>query len=472
MAIPKKNIFVLGGGPAGLACAMYLLRTDIEADITVLESNSFVGGLASSFCEQGLYFDYGTHRLHPHSTPEVMQDIKDLMGDDLVLRPRNGRIGLDGNFIKFPLNPINLATGLSFGFSSSIVFDMITKQFIRKSKKNTYSGILLNGVGKTLCRKFYFPYARKIWGIEPDEIDATQAHRRVSANSITKTILKTFENIPGIKKKNSGIFYYPKKGYGQISDEMAREVERLGGKISLNSRVETIDTEENHIVINKGDRNERKTFDFLFSTIPIRVLTKLLHPKVPEDVKNASDNLTTRSVVLVFFILSMDRFTEFDAHYFPEERIIFSRFSEPKIYSDSNEPKNKTGLCFEIPCNYGDKIWSLDKLTLASLVLRDLRKYNFDLTGKIISVITKRVKDAYPIYKLDFESSFSIVDIFLNSQEKIISMGRQGLFAHDNLHHTVEMALCATRCLDTDLNWDDEKWQKHRMRFEKNVVVD
>ena len=44
--------------------------------------------------------------------------------------------------------------------------------------------MLERGLGPTICREFYFPYARKIWGLEPEQIAAIQAHKRVSAGSI------------------------------------------------------------------------------------------------------------------------------------------------------------------------------------------------------------------------------------------------------------------------------------------------
>ena len=50
-----------------------------------------------------------------------------------------------------------------------------TNAFKSKPNLETYSSVLLSGVGPTLCNKFYFPYARKIWGLEPDKIDGTQS---------------------------------------------------------------------------------------------------------------------------------------------------------------------------------------------------------------------------------------------------------------------------------------------------------
>ena len=50
--------------------------------------------------------------------------------------------------------------------------------------------VLERGLGPTICRSFYFPYARKLWGVEPEALDPVAAHRRVSGSSLQKMILK------------------------------------------------------------------------------------------------------------------------------------------------------------------------------------------------------------------------------------------------------------------------------------------
>jgi hypothetical protein len=54
----------------------------------------------------------------------------------------------------------------------------------------------------------------------------------------------------------------------------------------------------------------------------------------------------------------------------------------------------------------------------------------------------------------------------------LVSLGRQGLFAHDNTHHTMEMAYRASDCLGPGLNWDGERWQRYREQFRSHVVED
>ena len=54
--------------------------------------------------------------------------------------------------------------------------------------RETFASVLERGLGRTICRDFYFPYARKIWGLEPDEIAVAQATKRVSAGSIGKLL--------------------------------------------------------------------------------------------------------------------------------------------------------------------------------------------------------------------------------------------------------------------------------------------
>ena len=86
---------VILGGPAGLYLAYRLITLGrIKGRVVVLERQPYCGGLARSFETQGLWFDLGSHRLHPSIHPQILADIKFQLGDDLLLRPRNGRISL------------------------------------------------------------------------------------------------------------------------------------------------------------------------------------------------------------------------------------------------------------------------------------------------------------------------------------------------------------------------------------------
>src|SRR5688572_32285972 len=104
----NPHIVILGAGPAGLGAAFQLTRRKL-ARVTLLEQNTWVGGNAGSFELAGMRVDYGSHRLHPACDPEILADIRALLGDDLLDRPRHGRIRLSGKWIHFPLQPFDLA---------------------------------------------------------------------------------------------------------------------------------------------------------------------------------------------------------------------------------------------------------------------------------------------------------------------------------------------------------------------------
>jgi len=287
----EKKIAILGAGPAGLGLAMKLLRRqDLNASVTVFDYKPYVGGIAASFKEEDIYFDHGSHRLHPATSAEILDDIKGLLQSDLLDRPRNGRISLLGRFVKFPLNPLDLALHLPPSFMAGFTLDLLTKPF-RPSKKpqETFADVLMDGLGKTMCHEFYFPYAKKLWGLDPEKISVIQAQRRVSANSISKIIAKAFSLLPGIKKEGKGRFFYPRKGFGQISIAMAEEVQKLGGQLRLSTLVTSIDlstTGQKTLTITPavptddgakpktGEQPEEQIYDFVFSTIPLTVLAK------------------------------------------------------------------------------------------------------------------------------------------------------------------------------------------------------
>ncbi|MGE5139107.1 MAG: FAD-dependent oxidoreductase, partial [Rudaea sp.] len=168
----KPHIVILGGGPAGLGGAFRLARSG-RADVTLIERNGQVGGNAGSFDVAGICVDYGSHRLHPSCDPTVLADIRNLLGDDLLDRPRHGRIRLQRRWIHFPLKPVDLLTKLpprfAFGIGADLVYKLMPGGASNRSDE-TFASVMAAGLGQTICRDFYFPYARKLWGLEPEEL--------------------------------------------------------------------------------------------------------------------------------------------------------------------------------------------------------------------------------------------------------------------------------------------------------------
>src|SRR6266545_3722788 len=108
--VPATDLLVLGAGPAGVGAAFRAARAGHR--VVVLERGQGPGGAAGSFELDGIRVDHGSHRLHPAIEPRILADLRGLLGEELQRRPRNGRIFLEGRWIRFPLRPADLARRL------------------------------------------------------------------------------------------------------------------------------------------------------------------------------------------------------------------------------------------------------------------------------------------------------------------------------------------------------------------------
>jgi protoporphyrinogen oxidase len=470
----RTHIAILGAGPAGVGAA-WQLRKQGKADVTVLEQKPVVGGNAGSFELAGLNVDYGSHRLHPATAPQIMADLRGLLGEDLLDRPRHGRIRLQNRWIHFPLKPQDLMLRLPVSFGAGVALDAAKKIVSHKNGhgRETFTSVLEKGLGATVCRDFYFPYAEKIWGLPPEQLSATQAHRRVSAGSLAKMVKKVLSIVPGFKTPGAGRFYYPRKGFGQISEAIAAEARNLGADIRFNCSVRKIELGERQTVtFETGGRMETIAADFVFSTIPLTVLAKAVAPAAPAEVIEASQKISYRAMVLIYLVLKQPQWTKFDAHYFPEADVRLTRLSEPKNYSASREPRNCTILCGELPCTVDDEVWNASDEELAGLVREALAHCDLPIKSEILEVKTKRLPFAYPIYKEGYEQYFELQDKWASGLERVLTFGRQGLFAHDNTHHALAMAYGAVDCLSDAGEFDKARWHEYRAEFANHVVED
>jgi protoporphyrinogen oxidase len=465
------RVVILGAGPAGLAAAVELAERAVEVE--VVERADAVGGNAGSFELAGLRVDYGSHRLHPTTDPAILRRLRELLGGDLLERPRHGRIHLLGHWIHFPLRLLDLALRLPPRFAAGAASDVLRKALLAPRAPSTgeesFASVLERGLGRTICHEFYFPYARKIWGLEPEEISPVQARRRVAAGSVAKLLRRL---LPGGRGTGApkGIFLYPRRGFGQISERLGDAALAAGARLALGTAVRRVAIQPGggfEVEVEGKSESRAISADHVWSTIPAAHLAQLVDPPASDEVQHAAARLKLRAMLLVYLVLEQDRFSEYDAHYFPGADIPFTRISEPKNYAGLDEPRGRTVLCAEIPCSTADPVWPMEAEALGAVVVDGLGRAELPVTPPILEVVVRRLPA-----RRGYEAHFERLDAWLAGIEGLLSFGRQGLFAHDNTHHALYMARAAVDCLRSDGRLDRVAWARYRRIFETHVVED
>jgi protoporphyrinogen oxidase len=347
--------------------------------------------------------------------------------------------------------------------------------FVPQTDTDTFASVLKKGLGRTICQDFYFPYVEKIWGLKPEELSVTLALRRVSGNSLAKMTRKILTMTPGRRANGRGRFFYPRNGYGQITDAYFGAAAEAGAEVHLNSHVHGVELENGSVrkvYYEKDGRAFELGANYVWSTIPITVLAKCLKPAVPAEILKAAEGIDYRAMILIYLVLEQERFSEYDAHYFPEASIPISRLSEPKNYNNGHGPKNLTVLCAELPCAPDSLEWSKSDEELGELACNALETSGIPVKAPIKRIVTRRLRQAYPIYRQGYEAHFKPLDEWLDRIDGLLTFGRQGLFAHDNTHHALYMAYRAADCLAANGLFDRERWQSFRHIFETHVVED
>ncbi|HKF00226.1 MAG TPA: FAD-dependent oxidoreductase [Actinomycetes bacterium] len=457
------DLVVLGAGPAGCAAAWWAARAGHQ--VVVVERAGRVGGLAASFEVDGVRVDHGSHRLHPAVDPAVLAELRALLGEDLQLRPRNGRIRLEGRWIRFPLRPGDLARRLPPSFAAAAARDALTA-WARRPPADTFADVLRAGLGPAMCERFYFPYARKLWGLEPAQLDAEQARRRVAAASPARLLRRVAHGA----RRRPATFWYPRGGFGTITERLAAAAVAAGADLRLGCPVERVELEPAGArVATAGGEVVRARR--VWSTIPLPALARLTAPAPGPAALAAAGGLGFRALALVYLAVEGRPYTPFDAHYLPQEDTPVTRVSEPANYRDGDDPPDRTVLCAEIPCDRGGELWAAPDRTLGELVTATLARVG--LPGpRVRAVHVRRVPAAYPVYRTGFAARLELLERWAAGQPALLTFGRQGLFAHDNTHHTLAMARAAVAALAPGGGFDERAWAAARERFRAHVVED
>lgn len=471
----STDLVVLGAGPAGLAAAWRAARRGLE--VTVLERADRWGGMAGSFEVAGVRVDHGSHRLHPATPPHLLADLRDLLGADLQTRPRAGRLRVGGRWVGFPLRPAELARKLPPGLVAGVAWDAVTGP-LRRPRSDTYAEVLRASLGPALYDALYAPYAVKLWGLDGDRIAGEQARRRVTADTPWKIAARMLRRRGrqggagpegGSGRGQGRVFYYPRRGFGQLVDVLAGAAADAGATIRLGVAAERLTSTDQGVTIDIADGRSMHARQ-VFSTIPLPVLGRLAD-SCPAAALDAAGRLAFRAMVLVYLVHEGGRYGPYDAHYFPGAETPITRISEPANYRVSAEdPSDRTVLCAELPCTVGDEIWAASDDDLAGLVEDALAASGLPPIVRA-GVVVRRLPHVYPVYEVGYERHLVELDAWATALPSVTTFGRLGTFAHDNTHHTIAMAYDAVDALTTD-GFDDAAWARARERFSSHVVED
>lgn len=463
------DVVVLGAGPAGLAAAWRAARRGLA--VTVLERAPAVGGLAGSFEVDGIRVDHGSHRLHPATPAPVLADLRSLLGDDLQERRRDGRLRFAGHWVSFPLRAGELVRATPPGLLARVAVEAAGAP-LRRAREDTYAAVLRRGLGPTLYGALYGPYAEKLWGLPGERISGEQARRRVSADTpwkIGARVLRGGRGSGGGDRQGS-VFYYPRRGYGQLAEALADAAAESGARIRTRTAVEAVEVGGRGVTVDTAG-GEVVEAAHAFSTIPLPALAGLARPGPPPEAVEAAGRLRFRAMVLVYLIHEGGRWTRHDAHYLPGPETPVTRISEPANYRDSaDDPPDRSAVCFEIPCAVGDEMWRAPEAGLVETAQRALAAAGLPPV-RTAGAAVRRLPRVYPVYEAGFEDSLDPVDRWARSLPTVTTLGRLGLFAHDNAHHAIAMAYDAVDALQPG-GFDHRAWSAARARFAEHVVED
>lgn len=463
------RILILGGGLSGLSCAYNLVKEG--HDVHVVERDNELGGISSSFVHDGFVLDYGPHKIYTQM-PHISEEIKKLLGKNLINIPKTSQIQLNGMLFDYPVKITDIVKRMSLMVTAKaglLYFNAMLGGKLSKRDDSSYEDYLVNRFGRGLYNLVFRDYAWKIWG-NPKHLSADLAKTRVSLPGLVSMIIHSLKGGKGDATISADFFQYPRQGgILELSLAMEKIVKDSGGHVYFNTEPKEIRVSKNKVSSVKLSNGKTIRPDFVASTIQIDELATLFRP-VNSKLISASKRLKYKSIILIYLVVNRERVLKSNWVFFPEKEFIFNRISEQKQFSDFKLPKDKSVITVEITCDDKDKKWKFTDKEFLELIIDDLEKAGIVKRSEIDRYFTRKIVDAYPVYSKDYKESLDLINEHIDKIDNMITYGRKGLFNYNNMDHCVDMGMIAA----DHINRKDAKsyWIRQRQKFNKYKIVD
>lgn len=169
------DYLIVGAGFAGSVLAERLAN-DSDKKVLVVDVRPHIGGNAfDHYNDSGiLVHRYGPHIFHTNSL-----DVFDYLGRFTEWRPYQHRVlaSVDGQLVPMPINLDTINRLYGMNLTSPQVEAFFESVAEKRSPVRNSEDVVVNKVGRELYEKFFRGYTRKMWGMDPSELNSSVAAR-------------------------------------------------------------------------------------------------------------------------------------------------------------------------------------------------------------------------------------------------------------------------------------------------------
>jgi protoporphyrinogen oxidase len=468
----KPRVVVLGAGPAGISAAWRL--SELGYPVTVLERDDAVGGMGRTITLCGKYLvDFGPHTFHIRETEEsrgILKAITPFFGEDPLILTRGTRVLLRGKEYVYPLELLQVLTGVSPLLSARIVFDYLAatlkSSLAPARKEHSFEEWGVRNLGRTLYDLCFGIYSARVWGLPTAQISSKQA-QRVAKLNLKNIILRVL----GIKADPATYFtkyMYPRKGISLLFENMAAEVRKANNTIKLHTpaiRLERSGDRITDVVYLENGEAKHLECDILLSTLPLPSLVGLMSPALSPSVAEHAARLRYRSLKLIYVVLKRKQMTDYHWVYLLDEHFRVNRVSEQKNVSPHMVPEDRTVLCIELSLWKDEPLWNASDEELYRIALTDLMKMGYSVTeDEVDGYYIAEIPTAYPVYELNFENHLIPVLDGVHEVRNLLTLGRHGLFLNNSMDDNVLLGMKVADYIRAG-HTDSQVWKEQMLAF-------